>query len=251
MKGHPANGDRAYSNSTQVLGTERVQLASCFLGAERTQIAPKFGGPSVFNWHAASWGPSVLKEHPSFGIQNTVEVNTCPLKVCRMSLPLCSWGWAWSFFPLFWVPFAPVPHIGSFLPPVLGFWDPFHIWGLFCPLFWGFGTLLQPFHLLGPFCTPSTYRVLFVPVLGPFCTCSTHRVPFCTRSTYRVCFCPRFGPPVPRVWLLSYFFSHSGSRAGGAQPPPICKRNDRRMGCGKINRGGGLGGCSTPQLQTP
>ena len=55
-------GDRAYSNGTKVLGTERVQLASCFWGTERNQKAPKF------------WGPHK---------QNTVAVKTYPFDVCR------------------------------------------------------------------------------------------------------------------------------------------------------------------------
>ena len=120
-------------------------------------------------------------------------------------------GGAWFFLPLFWVPFAPLPHIGSFVPPDLRFWvhlHPFHYGVFFAPPIESF---LAP-RFLGPFCTRSTYRrVFFVPVLGPLCTCSTHRVSFCPRSTYRVCFCPRFGSPVPRVGFLSYLFSHSES----------------------------------------
>ena len=51
-------GPHVYEN------TAHVQLASCFLAAEHTQIAPK----------------------------NTVEVNTCPLEVSRMSPPFALVG---------------------------------------------------------------------------------------------------------------------------------------------------------------
>ena len=64
-----------------VLRTERVQVASCFLGTERTQTATKFWGPSVFKLASCILGTESTQIAPKLWgphFQNTVEVKTHP-----------------------------------------------------------------------------------------------------------------------------------------------------------------------------